>query len=149
MSRKFNTKKFIKDVLNGRYALVIGNENILDTKIEPTGDVHQYFLRKVNDNSNVQYENYNEIALDKNERIYPVRRLIEDGDITFRAENVSKDLTALIETRLFTTVLTTTTDGYLEASMRKVWDNELIDQIRERFKNRQLTTEERRKYYLE
>lgn len=24
MSRKFNTKKFIKDVLNDRYALVIG-----------------------------------------------------------------------------------------------------------------------------
>ena len=36
MSRKFNTKKFIKDVLNDRYALVIGNEIILDTKIEPS-----------------------------------------------------------------------------------------------------------------
>ena len=50
MSRKFNTKKFIKDVLNDKYALVIGNGFILDTKIEPTGDVHQYFLRKVNEN---------------------------------------------------------------------------------------------------
>ena len=36
MSRKFNTKKFIKDVLNDRYALVIGNEIILNTKIEPS-----------------------------------------------------------------------------------------------------------------
>ena len=26
MSRKFNTKKFIKDVLNDKYALVIGND---------------------------------------------------------------------------------------------------------------------------
>ena len=26
MSRKFNTKKFIKDVLNDRYALFIGNQ---------------------------------------------------------------------------------------------------------------------------
>lgn len=125
MSRKFNTKKFIKDVLNDRYALVIGNEIILDTKIEPSGDVHQYFLRKVNENSNIQYENYNEIALDKNERINPVRRLIEDSEIKFQAENVSKDLMALLETRLFTTVLTTTTDGYLEAAMRKIWGNEL------------------------
>lgn len=125
MSRKFNTKKFIKDVLNDKYALVIGNEIILDAKIEPTGDVHQYFLRKVNENSNVQYETYNEIALDKNERINPVRRLIEDDDIKFRAEDVSKDLMALLETRLFTTVLTTTTDGYLEAALRKVWGNEL------------------------
>lgn len=125
MSRKFNTKKFIKDVLNDRYALVIGNEIILDSKVEPTGDVHQYFLRKVDENSNVQYESYSEIALDKNERINPVRRLIEDGEIQFRAEDVSKDLMALLETRLFTTVLTTTTDGYLEAAMRKVWGNEL------------------------
>ena len=125
MSRKFNIKKFIKDVLNDRYALVVGNEIILDPKIEPTGDVHQYFLRKANENSSVQYENYNEIALDKDERINPVRRLIEDGDIRFRADDVSKDLMALLETRLFTTVLTTTTDGYLEAAMRKVWGNEL------------------------
>lgn len=36
MSRKFNTKKFIKDVLNDKYALVIGYEIVLDTKIEPT-----------------------------------------------------------------------------------------------------------------
>ena len=48
MSRKFNTKKFIKDVLNDKYALVIGNEILLDTKSEPTGDVHNYFLKKVN-----------------------------------------------------------------------------------------------------
>lgn len=125
MSRKFNTKKFIKDVLNDKYALVIGNEIILDTKIEPTCDVHQYFLKKVNENSNIQYENYNEIALDKNERINPVRRLIEDGDIRFLTEDVSKNLMSLLETRLFPTVLTTTTDGYLEAAMRKVWGNEL------------------------
>lgn len=100
MSRKFNTKKFIKDVLNDRYALVVGNEIILDPKIEPTGDVHQYFLRKVNENSNVQYENYHEIALDKDERINPVRRLIEDGDIRFHADDVSKDLMALLETSI-------------------------------------------------
>ncbi len=81
MSRKFNTKKFIKDVLNDRYALVIGNENILDPKIEPTRDVHNYLLRMVNENSNVQYENYLDIAIDKNERINPVRRLIEDETI--------------------------------------------------------------------
>ena len=125
MSRKFNTKKFIKDVLNDKYALVIGNEIILNTKIEPTGDVHQYFLRKVNEASNVEYESYSEIALDITEKKNPVRRLIEDGEIRFRAEDVSPDLMALLETKLFTTVLTTTTDGYLEAAMRKVWGSEL------------------------
>lgn len=49
MSRKFNTKKFLKDVLNDRYALVIGNEIILDSDIEPSHDVHSFFLRKVNE----------------------------------------------------------------------------------------------------
>lgn len=125
MSRKFNTKKFIKDVLNDKYALVIGNEILLDTKTEPTGDVHQYFLRKVNENSNVQYEHYNEIALDKSERINPVRQLIESGEIAFDAKYVSPNLMELLETKLFTTVLTTTTDGFLEAAMRKIFGNEL------------------------
>lgn len=125
MSRKFNIKKFIKDVLNDKYALVIGNEIILDTEIEPTGDVHQYFLRKVNETSNVRYENYHEIALEKSEKINPLRRLAEDGEIRFLEECVSKDLKKLLGTRLFTTVLTTTTDGYLEAAMRKVWGNDL------------------------
>ena len=145
MSRKFNTKKFIKDVLNDRYALVIGNENILDPKIEPTRDVHNYLLRMVNENSNVQYENYLDIAIDKNERINPVRRLIEDETIQFRASDVSKELMALLQTRLFTTILTTTTDGYLEAAMRKVWgdelrvvniyDKETVDELQKALKN--------------
>lgn len=121
MSRKFNTKKFIKDVLNDKYALIIGNEIILDTKIEKTGDVHQYFLGKVNEKSNVMYESYNEIALLTDERMNPVRQLVEAGEIKFDSKSVSKELMALLETKLFTTILTTTTDGYLEAAMRKVW----------------------------
>lgn len=125
MSRRFNIRKFIKDVLNDKYALVIGNEIILDTKIEPTGDVHQYFLRKVNEVSNIQYGNYHEIALEKGEKINPLRQLVEDDEIKFCAENVSKDLLNLLETRIFSTILTTTTDGFLEAAMRKVWGKEL------------------------
>lgn len=125
MSRKFNTKKFIKDVFNDKYALVIGNEIILDPKIEPTGDVHQFFLRKVNEVSNIQYESYDEIALDKSERINPVRQLIESEEVVFDAKYVSEDLASLLRTKLFTTVLTTTTDGFLEEAMREIWGNEL------------------------
>lgn len=125
MSRRFNMKKFIKDVLNDKYALVIGNEIILDNRIEPTGDVHQFFLRKVNETTNVQYENYLEIALEKSEKINPLRRLVKEDEISFQAEDVSNDLKNLLATKLFTTILTTTTDGYLEAAMRKVWGNDL------------------------
>ena len=124
MSRRFNKKKFIKDVLNERYALVIGNEIILNPKVESTRDVQQFFLKKVNDSSSIEYLNYNEIALDVSEKKNPVRQLIENGDVTFCAEDVSPDLMALLETKLFTTVLTTTTDGYLEAAMRKIWPKE-------------------------
>lgn len=127
MSRRFNKNKFIKDVLNEGYALVIGNEIILNPKVESTRDVQQFFLKKVNENSSIEFQNYNEIALDVNEKKNPVRQLIEKGNVTFRADDVSPDLMALLETKLFTTVLTTTTDGYLEAAMRKVWpkDGEL------------------------
>lgn len=125
MSRKFNTKKFIKDVLSDKYALVIGNEIILDTKIEPSGDVHEYLLRKVNENSNVQYEDYSEIALYMDERINPVRQLVESGEVEYDADSVAPELVELLATRLFTTVLTTTTDGYIEAVMRRIWGKEL------------------------
>ena len=145
MSRKFNTKKFIKDVLNDKYALVIGNEIILDTKIEPTGDVHQYLLKKLNEKSNVQYKNFNEIALYMDERINPIRQLVESGEIEFNEKSVSRDLITLLETKLFTTILTTTTDGYLEAALRKVWgkelrviniyDKETVDELQDAIKN--------------
>lgn len=145
MSRKFNMKKFIKDVFNDKYALVIGNEIILDTKIEPTGDVHQFFLRKVNETSNVRYDRYSDIALDVTEKKNPVRQLIEDEKIRFCAEDVSPELMALLDTKLFTTVLTTTTDGYIESAMRKVWKNELrivniydketVDELQKAIKN--------------
>lgn len=125
MSRRFNMKKFIKDVLNDKYALVIGNEIILDPEVEPTRDVHKYFLRKVNDVSSVQYEDYYEIALDKSERINPLRQLVASGEINFCDEHVSVELKNLLATKLFTTVLTTTTDGYLETVMRKIWGKEL------------------------
>lgn len=125
MPRRFNMNKFIRDVLNDKYALVIGNEIILDEEVEPSHDVHQYFLRKVNEASAVEYSSYYDIALDKSERINPVRQLVESGDICFDEKYVSKELKALFETRLFNTVLTTTTDGYLEALMRRVYGRDL------------------------
>lgn len=125
MSRKFDTNKFINDVLNDKYALVVGNEIILNKDIEVSGDVHQFLLRKVNEIYGTKYIAYEDIALDKSERINPVRKLIENHKIQFCAEAVSKELIDLLNIRLFNIVLTTTTDGFLEAAMRKVWGNEL------------------------
>lgn len=42
MKREFDTNKFIEDVLNDKYALVIGNEVLLDQSVEETHGVHQY-----------------------------------------------------------------------------------------------------------
>ncbi len=125
MSRIFNAKKFLKDVLNDNYTLVIGNEIILDSKIEPSNDVHKFFLKKINETSTLEYENYNEIALDITEKKNPVRRLIEDEEITFTPSYVSADLKLLLGTKLFTTILTTTTDGFLEAALREIWGDDL------------------------
>ena len=123
--RKFNQEKFIDDVLNDRYALVIGNEIILDKKVEPTGDVHNYLMRYVNEAFDESYANYYDIAMSKDEHINPVRQLVDSGELSFSHEHVSPELMRLLNTKLFTTVLTTTTDGYLEAAMRKVWGDEL------------------------
>jgi len=145
MSRQFNTKKFLKDVLNDRYALVIGNEIILDSDLEPSHDVHNFFLRKVNETSSVEYDNYNEIALDITEKKNPIRRLIEEEEIKFTPSHVSSDLRSLLSTKLFTTILTTTTDGYLEALLREIWgkelrvvnvyDKETVDDLQKALKN--------------
>lgn len=125
MPRRFNINKFIKDVFNDKYALIVGNEIILDDEVEPSRDVHKYFLSEVNKTSAIEYTNYYDIALEKSERINPVRQLVESGRIKFDAHSVSKDLAALLETRLFTTILTTTTDGFLESLLRKIWGKEL------------------------
>lgn len=125
MPRRFNMHKFIKDILNDKYALIIGNEIILDEAVEPSCDIHKYLLRKVNEMSSVEYADYYDVALDKSERINPIRQLVEAGEIDFNADSVSKDLASLLETRLFTTILTTTTDGFLESLLRKIWGKEL------------------------
>jgi hypothetical protein len=59
------------------------------------------------------------------ERINPVRQLVESGEINFDEKSVSSELITLLKTRLFTTILTTTTDGYLESALRKIWGKEL------------------------
>jgi hypothetical protein len=123
--RKFNINSFIKDILNNKYALIIGPEIILDTTIEPTGDIHQYFLNIVNKASGTSYSKYNEIALDKSERINPVRQLVESAEVSLTSKIASPELKALIKLRLFNTVLTTTTDGVLESVMKDEWGNAL------------------------
>lgn len=125
MARRFNLNKFIKSVFNDDYALVIGPEIILNTEVESSGDIHKYLLQKVNENYGTDYSIYHEIALDKSERINPVRELIESGEINLTLEDLSPELKSLLETKMFTTILTTTTDGLLEALMRKIWGSQL------------------------
>lgn len=125
MKRKFNLEKLLKDIFNDKYALVVGNEIILDSRIEPTGDVTEYILRRVNEEFNASYASYSEIALDKSERINPVRLLFHEDDFKFSADDVSIELRKLLETKLFTTILTTSTTGYLEALLREIWKDEL------------------------
>lgn len=125
MRREFEIEEFAKDVLQDKYALIVGNEILLDTKIEPSGDIHSYYLKIVNKFTESNYTNYHEIALGKQEADNPVRELINAGKIVYDdAGLVSPQLLSLLSTKLFTTILTTTTDGLLEAAMKKVWPKE-------------------------
>ena len=121
LCRDFDMELFIKDVFNDDYALVIGNEVVLDTRVEPTGDVSQYLLRRVNEHFGTNYQRYNDIALMKDERKNPVRELVQKGIIRFEEEAVSPELKALLETKVFRTILTTTTDGFLETVLRRIF----------------------------
>lgn len=114
----FDREQWVEDVLADEYILVVGSEVILDTAFEPTGDVKTYLLRQLNEQPRPLYQDYNDL----NPRD-DLRAVLEN--CSFELKEMSPELCALVRTRLFPIVLTTTFDGYLEALMRSVWGDRL------------------------
>lgn len=121
MELSFNREQFIEDVFNEEYILVVGSEVMMNKEVEETGDVNKYLLRLVNRSLGQQYKDFNELALHSGQGFDPIRNLLNHKDFTFDPEEVSPELTGLLETKLFPIVLTTTFDGYLETLMRQIW----------------------------
>ena len=120
----FNEEQFIEDVFCDQYILVIGSEVIMNREIEPSGDVNQYLLKGFNDDYHEDFRSFNDLSQKLKNGSDLVRRYLNDN-IEYAEEDIAPELRALLETRLFPLVLTTTFDGYLEFMMRKIWGERL------------------------
>lgn len=121
----FNKEQFVEDILNEEYILVIGSEVIMSKDEEPTGDINQYILSKINYSLGQNYKDFNELALHSGQGFDPIRNLLNNKHFIFDLQDISPELQKLLATRLFPIILTTTFDGYLEALMRHVWGSRL------------------------
>ena len=128
----FDKEQFVEDVFNENVILVVGKEVILDKQITPSGDVGQYILKVVNDvilppgtPAEERYKDFNQLVHHSGMGHYFIRKILNDAAFYFDLNDLSPELRALLETRLFPLVLTTTFDGYLEVLMRSIWGDRL------------------------
>lgn len=120
----FSKEKFIEDVFNDEYILVVGSEVIMNKEEEPTGDVKQYILRALNTSLRCNYKDFNELLQHVGDGIDPIRNLLNsEDDFSYEIHDVSPELRGLLETGLFRFVLTTTFDGYLEMVLKAIWES--------------------------
>lgn len=122
---EFDKEKFVDDVFNGEYILVIGNEVMMDKSVEETGDVNQYILKQLNYVLKTNYKDFNEVALHSNNKIDPIRNLLNLKQFKYHLNDISVELVSLLRLKLFKTVITTTFDFYLENLMLDIWGDKL------------------------
>lgn len=122
---EFNKEKFVDDVFNNEYILVIGNDVIMNKAVEETGDVNQYILKQLNYILKASYKDFNEVILHSNHLIDPIRNLLNLRQFKYQLEDISEELREMLCLKLFRVVITTTFDYYLETLMRSIWGNEL------------------------
>lgn len=137
--RPFSWSDFAKDCVKGEYVLVVGSEAILNRKENPEaeGDSSKLlfnitldYLREVkhiniidsqiNNFTHLGYHLYSEKMNGNLTDV--VRNTLKDCN--FREsfdEEIEPSLLALLKTRCFRVVLTTTVDPYIEIAMEKVW----------------------------
>lgn len=123
-----NEYSLVEGILNDEYLLVVGSSVILNPKLkefaDSNGDINQHIINILNKRRNSNCRNFTDIYDDKkNKEQDPIYSLLTDKEYKFNIEDMSKELVALLETKLFRFVLTTTIDGYLEALMEKIWGN--------------------------
>ena len=118
----FSREQFVEDVFNDDYILVVGCEVVMNKSEEPSGDVNQYILQALNTSLGRDYKDFNELVRRSGDGIDAIRNLLNsEEDFTYDLNDLSPELKALFESRLFRFVLTTTFDGYLEKLMNHVW----------------------------
>lgn len=124
---RFSKEQFIDDVFNGEYILAVGSEVILNRDVEPSGDVNKYILSSLNRVlPGGPYADFTDLMNRTGEGVDPVRNLLNSVEFAYDVQaDTSPELRALLGTRLFSIVLTTTFDNYLELIMREIWGDRL------------------------
>lgn len=147
---EFQWETFISNIVNGKYILVLGSEIMLSrTEIaECDGDSTKLLFNSVKedliDNNHIGRDNravnFTELSYNVPDINRCIRNMVNEG-LEFKIGEMSPELIALIRTKLFRVVLTTTTDPYIEVLMREVWGDELkVMDINSDFSSSELTS---------
>lgn len=128
--RVFNEQAFVRGVFCNEYVLVVGSGAILDRSQFPDsgGDINQYIINEINNDrykmmgeSFVPYRDFTDIFRGTPPKdLDPIYLLLTDG-FTCNLDEMCPELLALLRTKLFRFVLTTTIDEYLETALRDIW----------------------------
>ena len=131
----FDEYDFVEKVYSSEYVLVVGSSVILDRR-QPefsgcNGDVNKYIIDQINaDRRAVRHDFQDHTSFDE---VYrgtspsegdPIYDLLAD-EIEYTVDDMSEELVALLRSKLFRFVLTTTVDGYMETLMRSIWGESL------------------------
>ena len=132
IERDFTWERFVKDCVNNKYVLVIGNEAVLnkDKNKEANGDSLKLLFNWTKD-----YLKENEGIIDNtstnftqlSRRIHLLRSKVLETISAFDFEDeavcdeIEPTLLDLLKTKCFRVVLTTTIDPYVEIAMKHIW----------------------------
>lgn len=130
----FNLNDFVDQVFNDEYALILGSEVLLNPLTVPQGDgdMYKYILSVINLSviNEIQHTacaDFNELIDKAGHNVDPIRNLLTSPDFlnSRSIEDLAPELVELLRLRLFNTVITTTSDSYLELLLRDVWGERL------------------------
>ena len=125
----FEMMDFVEQVFNDEYVLIFGSEVMLNPVTVPLGegDMNKYLLMVINELQQSNCANFNELMDNAGHNVDPVRNLLTDKDFLSKMsfDDIAPELVELLRLKLFKTVITTTSDSYLEMLLRSIWGEQL------------------------
>lgn len=122
----FDELSFFDGIINDQYILVVGSGVILDREKYPgtNGDINVYLLNELNSIKHTNFDSLSDIVQAFSTEISPLYSYLVDG-IVYEIDDISPELSTLLNTRYFKFVFSTTPDHYIETLMKAIWDNKL------------------------
>lgn len=117
-------KRLTTGIANGDYVLVIGSEVVLEGSKYPNTNSLEDDDEKLIKDSNVYCQELRKDLADSNDSPHD-QILSTIQQVPAAVDSVSSTLYSLLATKCIRLVLTTTYDGYVEAAMRKIWEDQL------------------------